>query len=236
MGNGFDIKTGVVFIRNFDEGLITTMGGYTAFPSAFSIDLVKMLGGDKENYFIDIPQASINPIPVIFGNPEAIIERQIYPSFVIVRENPANAMGRWHSIGQLEYRVPGVSGTLEYNEEYGVSGYSAYEQMVQSMPFDIPYQIQCYARTENAVMPMLYHVLKVYKAYSQVILKDSLGGTRTYTAFQESVDDISELVDVVDRVKAYSVSVRVEGEFTLSDPVTYPSVRTTVYRGHVKKM
>lgn len=234
-GVGYDIRTGEVFVRNFDQGLVETLGGYTAFPSQFSPSLVKMLGGDKENYFIDVPQASDDPIPVVFGNPEAIIERKIYPSFLVVREDPVPAMGRWHSMGQLEYRVPGVSATIEYSEAHGVSGFSEYEEKAQDMPYDLNYQIHCYARTEFAAVVMLRKILRTYQPYSKISLKDSLGENRTYTAYQESINDVGELVDVADRVKGYSVSIRVEGEFTLSDPITTPSVRSVQYRGFRKR-
>jgi len=234
-GAGYDFsrRTGEVFIRNFDRGVVETMGGYIDNPSSFGIDMVKMLGGDKKNYFIDVPDASEDPIPVIFGNPEAIKERQIYPSFLVIRGDPAPALNRWHSVGQKEYRIPGPNAVVEYSAEYGVSGYSEYEETVQNWPYDIPYQIQVYARLENEVIPMLKKVLRTYKPYCRIILQDSLEETRTYTAFQQSVNDISELVDIADRVKAYSVELMVEGELTLSDPVVKPSVtdiRHTVHR------
>lgn len=228
----FGVKTGEVFIRNFDEGVVTTMGGFIDFPETYGPEMVKILGGNKRNYFMSVPQASELPIPVIFGNPDAVIEKQIYPSFLVMREAPVPAMGRWHSIGQKEYRIPAEGSQMEVVD--GVSGYSAYEEKSQDMPYDINYQIHVYARLENQSIPMLRKVMRTYKPYCMVVLKDSLGETRTYTAFQESVNDIGELIDIADRMKGYSVGIRVEGELTLSDPEVKSSVIQVISRIHRK--
>lgn len=235
-GPRYDIRTGEVFIRNYDAGLVTTMGGFITSPSQVGSDaLMKLMGGDKENYFMSIPEISADPIPVIFGNPEAIIERKIYPSFLVIREDPVPAMARWHSIGQREYIVPSVSATFEYNPSYGVSGYSELEIKSQDMPYDLNYQIHCYARNEQGAMAMLRKILRTYQPYSKIVLQDSLGAQRSYTAYQESVNDVGELLDVADRVKGYSVSIRIEGELTLNDPIIVPTVTDIERKGHKKE-
>lgn len=229
----FTKKTGEVFIRNYDQGIIETMGGYIEVPT--SKLMIEMIGGVKRNYFIDIPEIEYGEqskkVPVIFGNPQAIRSRKIYPSFLIVRQDPVPAMNRWHSIGMAEYRVPVNTSNPEW--AYGVSGYSEMEQKVQDMPFDIVYNINVMALLESQAMAMLRKVMTVYKPYSKINVIDSLGATRTYTAYNESVNDISELNDVADRMEGYSISVRVECELTLSVPLVSKTMKTEVITGHI---
>lgn len=80
---------------------------------------------------------------------------------------------------------------------------------------------------------MVKHLLRVWQPYSKIRLIDSLGEQRTYDVFNEGdVLDIGEIVDVADRVKAYTISVRVEGELDINDPWIRATVaQTTVNTG-----
>lgn len=233
-GPSYSVRTGSVFIRNFDQGVVETMGGYIDTPT--DPFLVSALG-NKKNYFIDMnlinEQGSIvlTKVPVIFGNPEPIKKKKIYPSFLVFRQDPVLALHRWQSVGQMEYRIPSTGAVLE--EYHGVSGYSAYEQKMQDDPYDITYQIQVYARIESHAIPMIKKVLSVYRPYSKLLLKDSLGDDRSYNVYQETVSDISELIDVVDRMKGYVATIRVEGELTLTEPITLPTVSSFSVSGGV---
>jgi hypothetical protein len=205
MAINFDIKTGQVFVRNFDQGVVETMGGYLDYAQ----------GGSKQNYFINIPNADPMKVPVIFSNPFQPMEKKILPSFMIRRESITPALARWHSVGNIQYNI----NSGEVISVDGVSGFSDSETLVQAFPYDIEYSINIMAFYEHEAIPMLKKVLSVYKPFSRIIIKDSLSETRTYTVFNESaVQDISEIVDINDRMKAYMVTIRVEGELDLSDP------------------
>ena len=212
----FGQKTGEVFIRNYDQGVVETMNGYVA-----------TLGG-KRNYYIDIPACNPVQVPVIFLNPEQFYEDKIYPSIVMARTGAFPALQRWHSVGLREYvvgdAVSGVS-TITNPDGSSVSGFDAVEIKAQAMPFDLMYDITCYARYEREAIPMLKHLLRVWQPYSKIKLIDSLGQNRIYNVYNESdVSDLSEIVDVADRVKSYMISIRIEGELDLNDPY----VRATV--------
>ena len=172
-------------------------------------------------------------MPVIFNNPEQVYELKIYPSYVITRTTPAEpALFRWHSVKQLEYKA-GVSGTEEVVTPSGfgppqqsVSGYGQLERKQQAWPVDIFYSIACYARYEHVAIPMTKRILQAFPLYSKINVVDSLGDVRTYTVFNESgIQDISEFVDVADRLKAYSVDVRVEAELDVVDPSVVNTTR-----------
>jgi hypothetical protein len=209
-------RTGEVFLRNYDQGVVETMAGYVA-----------TLGGNR-NYYIDIPACNPAQVPVIFLNPEQVYEDKIYPSFVMARTGAFPALQRWHSVGQMEYvfgdSVSGVS-TITLPDGSSVSGFDQLEMKAQAMPFDLTYDLTCYARYEREAVPMLKHLLRVWQPYSKIKLIDSLGQNRIYNVYNEGdVADLSEIVDVADRVKAYMISIRIEGELDLSDPY----VRSTV--------
>lgn len=209
-------KTGDVFVRNYDQGVVERLGGtvqtITNHPTM----------GTRRGYWVDITAANPITVPIIFSNPEQVYEKKILPSFIVSRDSIEPALQRWHSVKQLEY-IQGVSGTEEVIA--GVSGYGQVESKVQAYPYDLFYTIFAYARYEHEAVPMLKQILRQFPPYSRIKLIDSLGTERRYTVFAESgVQDIGEYVDIADRTKAFSYSFRVEGELDLIDPM----VRSTL--------
>ena len=208
--------TGLVFIRNFDQGVIETLGAVVREDVLPSINLKRF------GYWIDEIFTAPTAVPLIFNNPEQIFEKKIYPTYLVTRTSITPDLARWHSVKQLEY-IAGVSGTESVSG--GVSGFDQVEVKAQAWPFSIFYTVSCYARYEHEAIPMLKRLLKVYRPYSKMTLIDSLNQIRNYTVFAESgVQDIGEYLDTSDRLKAYSVDLRVEGELDLNDPV----IRSTV--------
>lgn len=183
---------------------------------------------------MDITGVEPLTVPVIFNNPEQIYERKIYPSFLVTRDSIEQDLARWHSVRHMEY-IAGTSGSFESvsaglspQTAQTVSGFSSIEMKAQTWPFNLFYTISCYARYEHEAIPLLKTILKSFTPYSRIHVIDSLGDTRSYTVFAEgTVQDIGEYVDVPDRLKAYSWTIRVEGELDLHDPI----LRNTV--GHV---
>lgn len=233
MGIKFDIKTGTVFLRNYDQGVIETLGGYIGLmnPDGEPVSLVGTTlvsssgqacsaGDCKRNYFIDVPQARPLKVPVIFNKPIPTFQGKFLPSILITRLDATPAMERWHSVCAMQYRV-GVGDPVSVTLANGdiVSGYEQYEQLPQAMPFDIPYSITVAARYEREAIAMLKKILSVYKPCSRILIKDSLCAQRSYTVWNEGgFSDISEINDITDRTKAYTVEIRIEGELDLSDP------------------
>ena len=213
--------TGSVFVRNFDQGVVEALGAVVRTDVLVSVGMRQ-----RHGYWIDETFTSPTPVPVIFNNPEQIYEKKIYPSFLITRNSMEPAMVRWLSVKSIEY-TSGVSGTDEVVD--GVSGFSSIEQKEQAWPFDIYYTVSCYARYEHEAIPMMKRLLKTYRPYSKINLIDSLGGSRSYTVFAETgVQDIGEFVDVADRLKAYSIDIRVEAELDVNDPVVRDTLGSLV--------
>lgn len=211
--------TGSVFIRAYDEGMFETLGAVVRTENQTT------LGRERRGYWIDEVFTAPVQVPVIFNNPEQIYEFKIYPSYFIRRNDIQPALARWHSVKSFEY-VSGVSG---FESIDGVSGFSAVEIKPQAWPHDIFYTVACYARYEHEAIPMIKRILKTFPPYSKVFVRDSLGDVRSYTVFNESgIQDISDFVDVADRLKAYSIDIRIEGELDLVDPITLPTVGSIV--------
>lgn len=212
--------TGSVFVRNFDQGIIETLG------AVVREDVLTSLGTRRTGYWIDEVFTAPTAVPVIFNNPEQIFEKKIYPSYLITRNNIEPDLARWLSVAQIEYRA-GVSGTDDVID--GVSGFSQVETKAQAWPTSLYYSVSCYARYEHEAVPMLRRLMKVFKPYSKMSLLDSLGEVRDYTVFaQAGASDIGEFVDVADRLKAYALDLRIEGELDLTDPVIVNTVGSVI--------
>lgn len=207
-------RTGDVFVRAFDEGVMLRLGA--------TIQTV----GTRRAYFVSIPAASPSTVPVIWNNPEQPYEKKVYPLISINRDSVEPAMQRWQSVKQTQY-VAGVSGTERIvtlgNKQ--VSGFGSIEEKPQAYPYDLFYTIAAYARYEHEAMPMIREILRRFPPYSRIFVTDTLGSTRSYTVFgQSGIQDLSEYTDVADRVRAYSISIKVEGELDLQDPITLDTV------------
>lgn len=211
--------TGTVFVRNFDEGVFKALGAVERTSPQ------PLVGRDRKGYWIDEVFTAPTEVPVIFNNPEQIYEHKIYPSYLVRRNDISPALARWHSVKSFEY-VAGVSG---FEEIDGVSGYSAVEIKPQAWPYDLFYTIACYGRYEHESVPMMRRILKTFPPYSKVFILDSLGESRSYTVFNESgVQDISDFLDIADRVKAYSIDIRIECELDTSDPTIIPTLADSI--------
>jgi len=134
----FDIKTGLIFLRNYDQGIQETLGA----------TLMTDPNTGYPRYYINVPSVCPENVPILFNEPMPSTNTKYIPSFVINREDANPALERWHSIGATQYRVPApdanyIAVVLQNGDV--VSGYDSYEQLPQAFPFDIFYTITIYA-------------------------------------------------------------------------------------------
>lgn len=230
------MPTGSVGVRNFDQGVLDTLG-------AVLID---------SNYFL--PKLDLLPIqatpgmpgiPIVFAFPEDLYERYKLPVMVVRRDDIAPAMQRWHP-GMVTYRAP-AKGSREVTVSRGdplnpvvKTGYTRYEQQQQAVPFDITYTLSILARhrgfgpagetPEGTASPrtqinkLLDYVLRIFAPYTSLHLKDDLGDVRSYSAFMEALSHLDELAEVTGRVIGFALTLRVEAELDLSDPIEQSTV------------
>jgi len=253
--------SGIVGLRNFDEGVATTLGA-----EIHEVDTGK---GPHSNFYISSGILPVEPapglpgVPIIFSHPEDVYARYRQPVLVIRRDDISPAMNRWHP-GHKSFRaaaqgakVVAVTFDASTRAETVVQGYDRYETKDTGVPFDIVYTISIYARhrgkgnlprsgaptgfvgaegsPRNQVNRILDYVLRVYAPYCQVIVQDSLGDDRKYSAYMEAVSHLDNVPDVTDRVLGFAVTLRVEGELDLSDPVVHRAATDLVLDFSVKE-
>lgn len=239
-------KTGVVGLRDFDAGIVTTLGATLETVTTPS-------GVQSRNYFLNIPlvkgrvgRPGLPGVPIIFAFPEDVFEKYDYPLISVRRDDITPTMNRWHP-GNLQYRAPaGTAHQTVVNTNPGnpnapdVTYWDKVEQLQQASPYDITYTISIMARNRgglgqtNQANAILAAVLKVYQPYSLVRVVDSIGDTRSYSVFQESISHLDEVSEVADRVIGFAVTLRVEAELDLLEPELHntvtnlPSISTEV--------
>lgn len=236
-------RTGFVNLRSFDEGVVETLGATIDedLQNYFlHLEPVETVGFDPPvsspfHRGIVEPRPGLPGIPVTFALPEDVFEKYSIPVILVRREGLDPAMQRWHP-GALQYRAPG-RGAHPAQYQHGPTsevkeGFDRAEQVDQAAPFDLLYTINVVARNRgapgilNQANRLLDHVLRIYPPYCRVLVKDSVGDLRSYEAFMEGTSPLDEVADVADRVIGFAVSLRIEGELDLTDPV----VRKTVTR------
>jgi hypothetical protein len=240
-----DQKTGDVWVRDFDTGVITTMGGQLL---GWSQD-----GNNQQNYIIplgdiaglgssDLPVDSTGTtapgIPITFTNPKATVENHVLPSIEVQRNGePVLALGRWPSLG-LQYKRPADGANpvvITKPDGTTLNGYDSYETKVMAWPYDINYTIIIRSKYRRVTQAILKKVLRTYQPYSLVNVKDSLDEDRTYDVYLEGFSDISEFAEIGNRLAVWSVTIRVEGQIDLNDPVVYKAVKEGKHNMHQKE-
>lgn len=199
-------KVGLVSIRDFDLGLVSTLGAVT--------DLT-----DKTapSYVLDMSGADATQrVKIFFAQPEQIFRMKIYPFITINRDEISPALNRYMGVEQKDYRI-GVSNAQI--TAHGKSGYAQFENKLSAQPFDITYTLSCFDRYEGSAQAILNRLLRIFPPIGKLNVIDSLQVARTYDCyFEGGVVNLQEAVDPVTRVRGYAISLRVEAELDLADP------------------
>ncbi len=242
-------RTGFVDLRAFDEGVVETLGATIDLEQQnyfLKLDPVETVGfdpivGSPFHKGAVAPRPGLPGIPITFSYPEEVFENYSIPVLWVERVGFDPAMQRWHP-GMLQYRTSGrgalPSRYAPESTSIDRSGFDRVEQIDQAVPFDISYSLNVVTRNRGAGgnsqggNRLLRHVLGIYPPYCAVWLKDSIGDVRSYEAFMEGVSPLDDVAEVADRVIGFSVSLRIEGELDLTDPVIRNTVtaRTTSLR------
>lgn len=223
MANG---RTGLVFLREFDEGIVRTMG-------AELIDIEKD-GETVQDYAIRVdgvngPDEYGGYLPVIWQTPEDVYQDHLLPHVVVARTSITPAMNRWQPGGR-EYMVPASMAKMlrvrATGEEMEIPSHVEIKRW--AYPFDIAYEVHLRAKLRWQADKMLRHVGRKFWAYGQVYLIDSEGDERGYYAFQESINSLDEIADIADRLIGWTISLRCEGELDFNDPYIAPTTPNVV--------
>ena len=228
-------KTGFVGIRNFDQGVVESLGAFLADDKNGQPKYwIKPFSGEWGDNAKGIPE--LPGVPVFFANPEDVNQDMKLPFVEVRRDDISPAMERWAQ-GNQQYRAPAdgarpISVTLPDGRI--ITGYDRVEIVAQAIPYDITYTISVKARfrgapgQRNQVNGIFGHVLRMYPPYGKINVVDSIGDVRGYEAFNEGISNLDNIVEVQDRVLGFAVTVRVEAELDSKDVHTAQTVRHTL--------
>lgn len=218
-----NVNTGDVWLTDFDRGVVETFGAVV--NSVGDMYVIKDLPGVSPPP--ETGSVEFEGVPVYFAFPDETIDPKILPSFVIRRDEITPAMSRWH-LGASQYVLPapGAATLQVYHPITGnlmAQGPDAVEVKDQAVPFDLLYTIQIRARYRNNLkveaMKMLRYTMRKYQPYTVVYTKDSNDEVRSYNAYMEGPSALDTKPDVAGREAGFNVSLRVEAELDLNDPV-----------------
>jgi hypothetical protein len=222
-------RTGTVFLEQFDTGLVVTFGA--------ELVLIELDGEEVQDYAVQVPGVE-GPdgwqglIPVVFSDPEDVYQQSILPRVEISQSSLVPAMSRWQPLG-LDYMIPAVSAETVIGSG-GREAPSLVEMKANAFPYDIMYDVHLKARRRIDAHAMLKNIGRFLWAYGQIFVVDSEGDERGYSAFQESLDTLSDVSDVSERVVGYTISVRIEGELDFNNPTIARTTTKFVNRMFVK--
>ena len=212
---------GVVDIRDWDEGCMLTLG---AEKASYVVD-----GDSRAIYACDVPGLDSGfsniggKVPCEFVEPEGVFQPYRVPCFQFRRSDMSPAFDRqaWY---QWVARGP-AKRAVKVTLEDGTVGYTRYENQWRATPFDISYECNVIARRQQDSSLMLMYALHHFLPPSFTFrIVDSLGDVREYDAVDVSLTNSSELVDIADRVVAWSVGFVVRGEVDLHDSREDPAM------------
>ena len=221
-------RTGTVFIKDFDRGVITTIGAQLidvadpcrsgVFPNSskrYALSVAGVCGPDEYG----------GMVPIIFNDPDDAYQKDLIPQIHIERSALLPAPQRRQSPG-YDYRIPAPQAKMVKGWT-GETGPTMVEVKGIADPYDITYELHIRTRLANEVSMILRVVAGAFPPMDGALyVMDTEGACRSYDVFQESINDLSSIVDVQDREAGWTVSIRVEGEIDLRDPV----IRKTVYK------
>jgi hypothetical protein len=217
---------GTVFLREFDEGMKRATGA-KRFPVRETSG-----GAVVEAWFLVVqgvaPAHDGDPgVRVIFAAPEETTVDYVYPCIVVRRGDVVPAMDRWHP-GAESYRRPAPGHTVIPLLD-GTVGVDRVETKPMGVPYDLNYDVEIHARQrqgmQNAANAILQKVMRQIQPSFDVIVQDSEGDARPYTAFTGTISPLDNLPGVKDRRIGFTMPVRIVGELDINDPSVSKTVQ-----------
>jgi hypothetical protein len=213
----FGHRTGAIDLLDYDQAVVEGLGAVLNIEKGqYALPLVDPMTG--EGIFVT-PETADEPIQITealvrFKQAEPTRDEWDLPCVLVMRDDATPAQARMWSPAAPEYRLPAPGATPVVVGGY--LGWTAYETKPREIPYDFSYTIECWSRYRVVAQVLLQMAMVRYPLYGSLKVVDGLGVEREYHAFQEGTGDLTEISTMVDRVCGFSLTVRVEGELTLS--------------------
>lgn len=240
--NNGTARTGVARIRDFDLGMVSTLGGVEVEdPQNMTGYYLQNVEGIHDPFPIrGVPGDVQGPsgwqgVPIVFSMPEDKDARFKLPMVWVRRDVIQPAYARMQP-GTTTYAVPSRGSrpvTLDVgttNSPDVVSGFDGRERGRPAVPYDLMYTVRVVSRyrgqtgRSDHVNSLIEYTMRVFQPYSGILVTDSLGDTRYYHAFSDIIGQVDSSLEVADRVLGFDIAVRVEAELDLNDPDVYRTV------------
>lgn len=216
-----------VGLKDFDRGIILSLDSQL-------ID-IQIDGDTRQAYVLKVDGLATNLeyyapyVPVFFTTPEDVFQPYRLPCIVIRRNDLTPAFDRSPYYGLQRTSAPTAKKVLIPTTNGVRTGYNKYVSAELPTPFDIAYDVQMYARTQNTAIPLLMKLLQVCRPpFFSVAVFDSVGDKRQYDAGEVSVSNGSELADIADRTISYTISFSIRGELDLVPQTTESNIVTAL--------
>lgn len=216
-----------VGLKDFDRGMILSLGSQL-------ID-IQIDGDTRQAYVLKVDGLATNLeyyapyVPVFFTTPEDVFQPYRLPCVVIRRNDLTPAFDRSPYYGYQRTPAPTAQKVMIPLNDGMLTGYNKYVSAELPTPFDIAYDVQMYARTQNTAIPLLMRLLQVCRPpFFSVAVFDSVGDKRVYDAGEVSVSNGSELADIADRTISYTISFSIRGELDLVPQTAENSIVTAL--------
>ena len=228
--------TGIVGLRDFDQGIVDTLGAVEVRDNknATGYYLIDVPGFDRTGG-VAAPDGFVG-VPIVFSYPEDTFQKYKLPMLMVRRDSIDPALTRWHPFSQ-QYnaytqgsRRIGVNIARPGQNPNWIYGYDKKEDMQQAVPYDITYTLRLITKFRgdqgkaNHTNALLTHILKVFQPYCRVLVRDSLGDLRSYEAFQDNISSSDSSSEVADRTMGFDITLRVEAELDLNEPMVHNTV------------
>lgn len=224
--------SGTVFLREFDNGLVTTIGAKLVDVSVdgstrqeYAIDFAEFPVGDLIQQFdVQGPPQYGGKVPVFFVVGSAPYTPRYYPCIVVRRNSFDPAMQR-HTPWSIDYKKPSVGSVVKsvtLSNGDVVSGPSHLEIKPGAYDYDLNYEVSPRARGDGAHQC----AETMFKALARIMqppgfamtLTDTAGDERGYDVVLEGISPNIEVLDLTAREVGWIFSVRVLGELDQIEP------------------
>jgi len=205
----FGHRVGDLDLHDWNVAVARNLGAqYDAPKNEWYLDLSKIIKLKDPS----APNAPAQRALVVFKRPEPTTIDFVLPEITILCDSIVPARNRRASEGNVQYRVP-APGAKRISAG-GKLGWSAYEVKPKAEPFDISYTIECWTRSRLLSQVLLQMVMASFPQMGRMTVVDSIGNEGVYAVYQQSTADLTQLGSMVDRVPAFSVTIKCEAELT----------------------
>jgi len=209
----FGRRTGNLDKLDYDQAVAEGLGAI--FDDEKNQYFLPMVDSKGRGIFIR-PQGSDAPIEirralVVFKKPEPTNVNDILPMIVLNLDDISFNAKRLLGVTE-QYRLASEGAhRVKIGNELG---WDSYETREQEWPFDLIYTIECWSRFRVVANQLLQMAQVKYPGYGSLTVTDSINNERVYHTFQEGTQDLTEVDSLVERYCGYSLTIRVEGEYS----------------------